>query len=390
MNVSEDSSSSAAPGADGDISLVRSLERANQQMEQLQKELLALQMLPGVPRSTAYANVQRLASSLQTELFQDLQQIRTHATSASSSTPPSIGSGSSRELSVHAVLNDDVAPSFSAPSSGSTFFSSPSVAAQSSSALPSHSSTMASLSTASSFAFSSSTAGTDSLSSAARTAAHRPFAMRAASTDCASTAAASTLFHKLRSRSQTADAENTGRPPNFTVELSPLSFSSPAGVESYHLQQTQSPSMPSLISHPVQGTGWPVTTGSRPNLGRYRSSAITAGSPSSDTGTHPYTWGRAAAGPPQSVGALSPSLAMPQVPGHNHTSSLGRTARHQRDPVELHFEMETPVTMAAKGGKKGHCRQCGTTESPEWRRGPHGPKTLCNACGIQYGLQQRD
>ena len=28
------------------------------------------------------------------------------------------------------------------------------------------------------------------------------------------------------------------------------------------------------------------------------------------------------------------------------------------------------------------CRDCGRTDSPEWRKGPEGPKTLCNACGM--------
>ncbi|KAK0535179.1 hypothetical protein OC842_002408 [Tilletia horrida] len=30
------------------------------------------------------------------------------------------------------------------------------------------------------------------------------------------------------------------------------------------------------------------------------------------------------------------------------------------------------------------CASCGTTNSPEWRRGPSGHKTLCNACGLRY------
>ncbi|BGP37804.1 white collar 2 type of transcription factor [Rhodotorula kratochvilovae] len=30
------------------------------------------------------------------------------------------------------------------------------------------------------------------------------------------------------------------------------------------------------------------------------------------------------------------------------------------------------------------CRDCGTVESPEWRKGPEGPKSLCNACGLRY------
>jgi hypothetical protein len=29
------------------------------------------------------------------------------------------------------------------------------------------------------------------------------------------------------------------------------------------------------------------------------------------------------------------------------------------------------------------CDWCGTDKTPEWRRGPKGPKTLCNACGIK-------
>jgi hypothetical protein len=27
------------------------------------------------------------------------------------------------------------------------------------------------------------------------------------------------------------------------------------------------------------------------------------------------------------------------------------------------------------------CMTCGVVDAPEWRRGPNGPKTLCNACG---------
>eukprot|EP01114_Cavostelium_apophysatum_P001834 TRINITY_DN11606_c0_g1_i1.p1 TRINITY_DN11606_c0_g1~~TRINITY_DN11606_c0_g1_i1.p1 ORF type:complete len:294 (-),score=35.64 TRINITY_DN11606_c0_g1_i1:11-892(-) len=30
------------------------------------------------------------------------------------------------------------------------------------------------------------------------------------------------------------------------------------------------------------------------------------------------------------------------------------------------------------------CTSCGVTKTPEWRRGPSGDHTLCNACGLQY------
>ena len=35
------------------------------------------------------------------------------------------------------------------------------------------------------------------------------------------------------------------------------------------------------------------------------------------------------------------------------------------------------------------CTDCGTRESPEWRKGPSGPKTLCNACGLRWAKREK-
>ncbi|KAI8970055.1 GATA zinc finger-domain-containing protein [Mycotypha africana] len=35
------------------------------------------------------------------------------------------------------------------------------------------------------------------------------------------------------------------------------------------------------------------------------------------------------------------------------------------------------------------CTDCGTTSSPEWRKGPNGPKTLCNACGLRWAKRNK-
>ncbi|KAL4814818.1 hypothetical protein BDW67DRAFT_165247 [Aspergillus spinulosporus] len=35
------------------------------------------------------------------------------------------------------------------------------------------------------------------------------------------------------------------------------------------------------------------------------------------------------------------------------------------------------------------CADCGTSDSPEWRKGPEGPKTLCNACGLRWAKMEK-
>ncbi|KAK7537549.1 uncharacterized protein J3D65DRAFT_553837 [Phyllosticta citribraziliensis] len=44
---------------------------------------------------------------------------------------------------------------------------------------------------------------------------------------------------------------------------------------------------------------------------------------------------------------------------------------------------QQPQPLAGSQGKGYVCVECGTTQAPEWRRGPMGPKTLCNACGCE-------
>lgn len=35
------------------------------------------------------------------------------------------------------------------------------------------------------------------------------------------------------------------------------------------------------------------------------------------------------------------------------------------------------------------CTDCGTRDAPEWRKGPMGPKTLCNACGLRWSKNKK-
>ncbi|KAI8069743.1 uncharacterized protein B0P05DRAFT_550659 [Gilbertella persicaria] len=53
------------------------------------------------------------------------------------------------------------------------------------------------------------------------------------------------------------------------------------------------------------------------------------------------------------------------------------------DKIQTHISFEENSNKQQQY-QRNHCQSCGTDSSPEWRRGPTGHKTLCNACGLRY------
>ncbi|TVU18205.1 hypothetical protein EJB05_34288, partial [Eragrostis curvula] len=50
---------------------------------------------------------------------------------------------------------------------------------------------------------------------------------------------------------------------------------------------------------------------------------------------------------------------------------------------EEHYDQETKKEQ--KPGKQAErCTHCMSSKTPQWRTGPLGSKTLCNACGVRY------
>ncbi|KGN47830.1 GATA transcription factor 8 [Cucumis sativus] len=50
--------------------------------------------------------------------------------------------------------------------------------------------------------------------------------------------------------------------------------------------------------------------------------------------------------------------------------------------IKLTFRRDQNDTLNPQGVRK--CLHCEVTKTPQWRAGPLGPKTLCNACGVRY------
>ncbi|GAV75912.1 GATA domain-containing protein [Cephalotus follicularis] len=61
-------------------------------------------------------------------------------------------------------------------------------------------------------------------------------------------------------------------------------------------------------------------------------------------------------------------------------------------PPAKKYKKKSAVEAATAGGGSSvsvaqpprRCSHCGVQKTPQWRTGPLGPKTLCNACGVRY------
>ncbi|KAF1801067.1 putative white collar 2 protein [Mucor lusitanicus] len=76
----------------------------------------------------------------------------------------------------------------------------------------------------------------------------------------------------------------------------------------------------------------------------------------------------------------------PSQAQNNNASNGGMSLSHQ-DSAERKDKWKR--RKKHKGADEYVCSDCGTTSSPEWRKGPHGPKTLCNACGLRWAKKNK-
>ncbi|MED6206634.1 hypothetical protein PIB30_028759 [Stylosanthes scabra] len=69
--------------------------------------------------------------------------------------------------------------------------------------------------------------------------------------------------------------------------------------------------------------------------------------------------------------------------GGKSISSLKKKQRNKDLPLPSdHTEKKRSASQGSVTHRK--CMHCEVTSTPQWREGPMGPKTLCNACGVRY------
>lgn len=74
------------------------------------------------------------------------------------------------------------------------------------------------------------------------------------------------------------------------------------------------------------------------------------------------------------------SYAAEQTPLHDHSDN---------DDTKAGFAGGDAKKRRGRAAPPGRCHSCNRAETPEWRRGPDGARTLCNACGLHYAKLTR-
>jgi len=92
------------------------------------------------------------------------------------------------------------------------------------------------------------------------------------------------------------------------------------------------------------------------------------------------------------VSSIASGNASPQTPEYWNTPK--KTDPKLRAAAPLYVNLTEQMILAQSSKRKRptegvlFCHNCKTKDTPEWRRGPMGAKTLCNACGIRWRLSQ--
>jgi len=94
--------------------------------------------------------------------------------------------------------------------------------------------------------------------------------------------------------------------------------------------------------------------------------------------------------PEQTSNRANPRKERTQVPAVAPEAHTGMQ-ESVLQPVEA-TEGQVKVEDDSANGEhmiQGRCTKCGTTRTPQWREGPEGPKTLCNACGVRLSREKK-
>ncbi|XP_010458021.1 PREDICTED: GATA transcription factor 11 [Camelina sativa] len=76
------------------------------------------------------------------------------------------------------------------------------------------------------------------------------------------------------------------------------------------------------------------------------------------------------------------------TPGGSGSESYYSSEQHAKKKRKIQLTTTHSVSSSFEASNSDgivrKCTHCETTKTPQWREGPNGPKTLCNACGVRF------
>ncbi|KAK4191574.1 hypothetical protein QBC35DRAFT_291700 [Podospora australis] len=78
---------------------------------------------------------------------------------------------------------------------------------------------------------------------------------------------------------------------------------------------------------------------------------------------------------------------------HNKNNERARKSEEDTpmydDGMKSGYSLNEVKKRRGRAAPPGRCHSCNRIDTPEWRRGPDGARTLCNACGLHYAKLER-
>lgn len=194
------------------------------------------------------------------------------------------------------------------------------------------------------------------------------------------------FFHHSAAESSAVGSSNSSLSPSFpdshfsadlchfpyedTAELEWLSNFVEESFSSDDLHKLQLIPNPTQFHNPTR----------LPNPNQHSSSSVPAKARSKRSRVAPNDWSTRLL-----MVAPTPSNAVSTSPATSSSSNYQNLNPNpsQKKPSKRR-ESNNADNNLAVGGEVRRCLHCAAEKTPQWRTGPMGPKTLCNACGVRY------
>ncbi|XP_071695970.1 GATA transcription factor 12-like [Rutidosis leptorrhynchoides] len=82
--------------------------------------------------------------------------------------------------------------------------------------------------------------------------------------------------------------------------------------------------------------------------------------------------------------AVSPTSTSPSATMSSESESDIASSSIAKKTLKTSTKKKEVFENSSSNGDGRKCLHCSTDKTPQWRSGPMGPKTLCNACGVRY------